>query len=66
LVKPSNGVAVVAAAASAVANATISFWSLIVNVVIIVLPWSALWRSWTWITLLGWKRKAISTEIDDG
>src|SRR3954451_13791250 len=66
LLKLSNGVAVVAAAASAVANATISFCSLIVNVVIIVLPWSALWRSWTWITLLGCKRKVISTEIDDG
>src|ERR1035437_1032712 len=38
LVKLSKGVAVVAAASSAVANATISFWSLMVNVVIMVLP----------------------------
>src|SRR5450756_264938 len=38
LVKLSKGVAVVVAASSAVANATISFWSLMVNVVIMVLP----------------------------
>src|ERR1017187_1628315 len=45
LLKLSKGVAVVAAASSAVANATISFWSLMVNVVIMVLPLPALWRS---------------------
>src|ERR1019366_6804331 len=45
LVKLSKGVAVVAAASSAVANTTISFWSLMVKVVIMVLPLPALWRS---------------------
>jgi len=59
LLKASKGVAVVAAASSGVANATISFCSLMVKVAIIVLLGATLCAVITWITLKCLKSKAI-------
>src|ERR1017187_4402909 len=66
LLKLSNGVVVVAAAASEVACAVMLLSVSIVKVVIMVFLCSARCAVNTWITPQGWKRKAILNQIDDG
>jgi hypothetical protein len=63
VLKLSNGVAVLVAAASALSNTTISLASLMVNVFMIVSPLRRCFAVTTWITLQSFQSKLILLEI---